>query len=150
MQPQTFRQSGMWMIAIMVMVIIFCVTLLLNNLDKGSNIVWILGSIIVVLLICLFNFDRLTITVTDKTVSFRMGMGLIRRSYKISDLKSCEEVKNNLLLGLGIHWFPGGVLYNVSGTKAIELRFKHCRSVVRIGTDRPEEIAKLINLLIDK
>jgi hypothetical protein len=95
-------------------------------------------------------FYQLTITVTEETVSFRMGIGLIRKSYRISNIESCNSVQNNLLLGLGIHYFMGGVLYNVSGRKAIELHFKNHRKVVRIGTDRPEEIAKLINLLINR
>ena len=41
-----------------------------------------------------------------------------------------------------------GWLYNVSGLKAIELRFKHKPSVVRIGTDNPHEISQLIQSLI--
>lgn len=41
-----------------------------------------------------------------------------------------------------------GWLYNVSGLKAIELRFKHKISVVRIGTNNPDEISQLIQSLI--
>jgi hypothetical protein len=43
-----------------------------------------------------------------------------------------------------------GWLYSVSGLKAIELQFKNRKSVIRIGTDNPEEIADLVNSLIDK
>lgn len=43
---------------------------------------------------------------------------------------------------------PSGWLFNVSGLKAIELRFKHKTSVVRIGTNNPDEISQLIQSLI--
>ena len=42
-----------------------------------------------------------------------------------------------------------GWLYNVSGLQAIELTFKNRKSVVRIGTDKPEEVALEINKLIE-
>jgi hypothetical protein len=103
-----------------------------------------------VLQVCLALFYQLTITVTEEKVSFRMGMGVIGKSYNIDEIQSCRAVKNNPLYGLGIHWFPKGILYNVSGLNAIELRFKNRRSVVRIGTDRSEEIARLINSLLAK
>jgi hypothetical protein len=43
-----------------------------------------------------------------------------------------------------------GWIYNVSGLKAIELQFYNKSSVVRIGTNRPEEISEIVNGLIEK
>jgi hypothetical protein len=150
MQPQIFRQSGKWMIFILMIASLFCLNAIINTLaDNGVGLTILIG-VLIVLQVCMALFYQLTITVTEETVSFRMGIGLIRKSYRICDIQSCNAVQNNLLLGLGIHYFMGGVLYNVSGRKAIELHFKNRNKVVRIGTDRPEEIAKLINLLINR
>jgi hypothetical protein len=99
-------------------------------------------------LLCGLTFYNLTIIVDDKTVSFKLGVGLVRKSYKISDLKSCTAVTNSVLYGIGIRLLPNGWLYNVSGFKAIELQFKNRKSIVRIGTDKPEEISGLIQSLI--
>lgn len=148
MQPQIFRQSGKWMIFILMIASLFCLNAIVNTLAENSVGLAILIGVLIVLQVCLALFYQLTITVTEETISFRMGIGLIGKSYRISDIQSCNAVQNNLLLGLGIHYFMGGVLYNVSGRKAIELHFKNHRKVVRIGTDRPEDIARLINSLI--
>jgi hypothetical protein len=79
-----------------------------------------------------------------------MGIGLIKKNYPISDIKSVQKVKNNLLYGWGIRVIPGGWLYNVSGFYAIELRFHSSDKVIRIGTDKPEEVCKLCQTLINK
>jgi len=96
-----------------------------------------------VLFLCLVNFYQLTIRVDDEHVSFKMGIGLGKR-YRLEDIKSCEPVTNSLWNGIGIRILSNGWLYNVSGLNAIELRFKDKTSVVRIGTDKPEEISQLI------
>ena len=93
-------------------------------------------------------FYQLTIIVDSSNVSFKLGIGLVRKSYKISDLKSCKPVTNSALNGIGIRMLSNGWLYNVTGLKAIELQFKNRKSVIRIGTDRPEEISELIQSLI--
>jgi hypothetical protein len=66
----------------------------------------------------------------------------------IADIQSCKAVRNNPLSGIGIRMIPGGWLYNVSGLKAIELTFKNKKSKVRIGTDKPGEIAELLSGMI--
>ena len=150
MQPQIFRQFGRWTVMILMLASLFCLAMLIYVADIDASEVIIMTIALVALQVCLALFYQLTITVTAETVSFRMGIGLIGKSYNINEIQSCLAVKNNLLYGLGIHWFPQGIIYNVSGISAIELRFKNRRSVVCIGTDRPEEVARLINSLIAK
>ena len=81
-------------------------------------------------------------------MSFKLGIGLISKSYNISNLKSCKPVTNSPLNGIGIRMLPNGWLYNVTGLKAIELQFKNKKSIVRIGTNRPEEICELVQSVI--
>jgi hypothetical protein len=78
-----------------------------------------------------------------------MGIGLINKKYPISDIKSVKIVKNNWMYGWGIRVIPGGWLYNVSGFKAIELRFHSSDKIIRIGTDKPEEVTSEILKLIE-
>jgi hypothetical protein len=150
MQPQIFRQFGKWTVFVLMFVSVCCLASLIFVADNDANAVITMTCVLIVLQVCLALFYQLTITVTEEKVSFRMGMGVIGKSYNIDEIQSCRAVKNNPLYGLGIHWFPKGILYNVSGLNAIELRFKNRRSVVRIGTDRSEEIARLINSLLAK
>jgi len=149
MQPQIFRQFGKWTVFVLMLVSVCCLVLLVSAADNDSKEVTIITTCaLVALQVCLALFYQLTITVTEERVSFRMGIGLIGKSYNIHEIQSCRAVKSSLLYGFGIHWFPKGIIYNVSGVSVIELRFKNRRSVVRIGTDRPEEVTRLINNLI--
>jgi hypothetical protein len=45
---------------------------------------------------------------------------------------------------IGIRMTPSGWLYNVSGLSAIELSFKNRKTRIRIGTDKPDEIAEAV------
>jgi ABC-type polysaccharide/polyol phosphate export permease len=56
-----------------------------------------------------------------------------------------DDTSNPWYYGWGIHFIPGGVLYNASGLSAIELQLTNGR-VVRIGTDEPEALAANGNL----
>ncbi len=103
-----------------------------------------LQALILIIFACLFTFYKLTIFIDEKNVSFKFGIDWFGKSYQFSEIESCEAVKNPILAGIGIRWLGNGWLYNVSGFKAIELTFRNKKSIVRIGTDKPEEITQVI------
>jgi hypothetical protein len=109
-----------------------------------------LGLMIPLLALVSLLFYNLTIVVSRETVAFSFGTGLIRRSYKIDDIESCSPVNNKWWHGWGIHFAGNTTIYNVSGMKAIELKFKGKKRTVRIGTDEPEKLSQYINELIEK
>jgi hypothetical protein len=108
----------------------------------------LLAFVAITFLTCLLIFYKLTIYIDDNCISFKLGIGLISKKYLLSEIQSCSPVKNNPIYGIGIRLIPQGWLYNVSGLDAIELTFKNKKSKVRIGTDKPNEIAQHINKLI--
>jgi len=96
-----------------------------------------------ILLISLLLFASLTVVVDDEAIQIRFGIGLIRKSFPLAEVTSVRPVRNSWLYGWGIHYGPGGWLYNVSGFGAIELQLRngtHCR----IGTDEPETLCQAI------
>jgi len=78
-----------------------------------------------------------------------MGIGLITREYELSQIKSCKPVRNSPFDGIGIRKIQGGWLYNVTGTEALEISFKNKKQIVRIGTNKSEEVSAIINKLTD-
>lgn len=130
-----------------VLLIVFA-SLLIKHGFSADQETYLYAFLVVVFLICLLILYKLTIIVDNTTVSFKLGIGLLGKSYQISEIKSCNSVKNLWIYGVGIRKLPNGWLYNVSGFKAIELRFKNSTRVIRIGTDRPDEIAGVIKELI--
>jgi hypothetical protein len=134
-------QIGWLIIAI---VVIFDAFVLYQSRDYESKIILIIISLAVIIL-----FFQLTLRVDGEYIRFSFGVGLIRGKYKLTDISYCRPI-SYLPLGLGIRFRPGVILFNVSGTKAIELFVRGKSRKVWIGTDYPDEIACFINSKITR
>ena len=148
METKKFTQFGTFTVIIMSVLLIVFAILLINHGFSAESETYLYEILVFTSLTCLLLFYKLTIIVDNEAISFKLGIGLLGKSYEISEIKSCRPVKNLWIYGVGIHKLPNGWLYNVSGLKAIELRFKDSTRVVRIGTDNPNEIAGVITDLI--
>jgi hypothetical protein len=91
------------------------------------------------LLLCLALFPTLTAIVEQGTLSCYFGVGVIHRSIAIADIESVSVVRNEGITGWGLRKLPDGWLWNVSGFRAVELRFRDGRRF-RIGSDEPEAL----------
>jgi len=150
METKKYTQFGTFIVAVMLSIlvlftVIFSRTGLLSGTEASFPILFYL-----IIVICLLLFYNISIYINDSSLSFRMGIGLFGKSYKLSEIKSCRPVINSAFVGFGIHLLRNGWIYNVSGLKAIELSFYNKSSIVRIGTDRPEEISNIVEGLIAK
>jgi hypothetical protein len=149
MPVKKFVQSGTFSMLVLLPAIIFCIALLFFiGFDEPVPII-ILSFVILTLIVCLLIFFKLTITIDDTHLTFILGIGLVRKRYPLSDIESCTSVRNSPLWGMGIHMNSSGWLYNVSGKHAIELSFKSRKPKIRIGTDKPDEVAHAVNEKID-
>jgi hypothetical protein len=99
-------------------------------------LVLIAGVTAVILLL----FATLTVTVDDSAIAARFGIGLVGKRVPFERIRSCQVVRNPWYYGWGIHFIPGGMLYNASGLGAIELRLTNGRCV-RIGSGEPDVLA---------
>jgi len=150
METKKYTQFGTFTVAVLAPILLFFVFRLIKlsgNQGPQTIVFLIVAS---TMLIALLNFYKLTIFIDNNYFSFKLGIGLIGKSYKLSDIKSCTPVRNSAFLGIGIRMLGNGWLYNVTGLKAIELQFYSKDSIVRIGTNRPEEISEVVNGLITK
>jgi hypothetical protein len=148
MDSKTYTQFGTFTVIIMSALLIVVASLLIKHGFSPDPETYLYAFLVLISLICLLTFYKLTIIVDDTTVSFKLGIGIFGKSYNTTEIASCKPVKNLWIYGVGIHKIPNGWLYNVSGLKAIELRFKDSTRVIRIGTNKPDEIAGMINKLI--
>jgi hypothetical protein len=148
METTKYTQFGTLSVMIMLPIFLFSILMLFVKgfSDPGQVTVYIFLA--TTFFFCLLIFYKLTISIDNNYLSFCLGVGLIKRKYRLEDIAECKAVVNSPLLGIGIKKIPGGWLYNVSGLKAIELTFKNTGSKVRIGTNEPAKIAGSINKLI--
>ena len=74
------------------------------------------------------------------------GPGWIGRSFPLREIRSWTPVTNPWWYGWGIHLTPSGWLYNVGGSRAVQLDLHNGRSL-RVGTDEPERLCEAITVL---
>jgi len=148
METKKFTQIGTISLIVMVPILIFCLIMIIISGFKDMILVSTFGFLALTMVICLLIFYKLTIYLSDISISFKLGIGMVTRKYLFADIQSCKAVRNDPLTGIGIRKIQNGWLYNVSGLNAIELTFKNSKSKVRIGTDKPDEITEILSKMI--
>ena len=149
MQVKKYTQSGIFSMVVLLSVLLMCIIMLLMSGVDEPVLITIISLVILTVVICFLVFFKLTIIIDDTHLTFLMGIGMVRKSFPLSEIESCKAVTNSSISGFGIHMTSSGWLYNVSGRYAIELTFKNSGKRIRIGTDKPDEIAALVTSRID-
>ncbi len=102
MCTKTFTQIGTFSILILVPTALLFTALLVSEYLNGKSNLIFEGSMLSIFLICALTFYKIKITVSEKFVSFKMGIGLMRKKYAVSQLESCEPVSNSMASGSSI------------------------------------------------
>lgn len=101
---------------------------------------WWLGVIAIALLVVAWLFSSLTIELDDRALVHYFGPGFWRKRVPLADISGVERATSTALEGWGIRITPSGMLYNVAGRDAVEIRLANGRRF-RLGTDDPDGLA---------
>ena len=93
MGTKKFTQFGTFTVAIFLPLFLLFTGLFKSIFANSPDVHIFLASIF---LICLLIFYKLTIIVDNVNVSFKLGIGLIGKSYKIADISSCKPITNSV------------------------------------------------------
>ena len=107
----------------------------------------VFASIAIVLVGLLFGW--LTVDIDNRRLLIKMGIGLIRRAIPLNNIRAFAPVTNRWYYGWGVRLTPYGMLYNVSGLRAVEILFENGRRV-RIGTDEPDALMQALSAATNK
>jgi len=88
-------------------------------------------------------FSSLTVEVGDGKLGFHFGPGFWRKRIALSDVAAATPTQSSWWEGWGIRFTLRGMLYNVSGTDAVEIELRSGRRF-RIDTDEPEALVQAI------
>jgi hypothetical protein len=91
---------------------VFLATRVMFPLAVGAGVVGLI----------LLLFATMTVIVDDGAVEARFGIGVVRKRVPFASIRAYRVVRNPWYYGWGIHFIPGGILYNASGLSAIELQ----------------------------
>jgi len=111
--------------------------------DVRPVVLGVAGLMVVIAIL----FSSLTVAVGDGELRFHFGPGFWRKRIALTDVKAATSTQNSWWEGWGIRVTPRGMLYNVSGTKAVEIELRSGRQF-RIGTDEPEALVQAIQTAI--
>jgi hypothetical protein len=137
-------QFGWFIVSIFLIVLVF---LTLSWMKQwGTNPIDTPGYIFLMALftLVLFFFYGITVTVNDKQVRIKLGIGLYTRKINLDSILSVSLMEYPIWYGYGIRIVPKGILYNVSGKHAVEIRLKGKKGAVLIGTDDPDNLKEAI------
>jgi len=140
---ETYRhtQTGWLMLACAAVILGFSVWVLGEVSEAERFPGGVIAFSVVAVLVVLFGW--LTVIVSEDKVDIRFGVGLIRKRYDLKDFVDVQVVRNRWYYGWGIRMVPKGILYNVSGLDAVELKRANAKAV-RIGTDEPQELKRAL------
>ncbi|MHC1578875.1 MAG: hypothetical protein ACXQTH_03975 [Dehalococcoidia bacterium] len=108
-----------------------------------TGVNWIAIAVQVVLAVALVLFPSLTVVIREEQLLVQFGPGVIRKGFKLSDIESCQAVENPWYYGWGIRSTPHGMLFRVSGLRAVQIRLITGKEYL-IGTDVPQELEEAI------
>ena len=137
------RQFGTLVVTVLVGSIAF---IAIQSAQVGWHPVTV--AVTAILLACLALFHSLTVEVSGERLALRFGVGLVVRRIPLAEIRGAAPVRNPWYYGWGVRLTPHGWLYNVSGLDAVELALAGGRRV-RIGTDRPRELAAAVSAALD-
>ncbi len=140
-------QIGKALNLILISIFIFIVILFSISKKPISITIWIITILIFLFIISLFF--SLTVTVDEKWVKLRFGIGIIRKKFALAEIEKSQPVTNPWYYSLGIHTIPDGWIFNVSGLKGVELVLKNGKHI-RIGSAQPEKLNEAIQKWILK
>jgi len=80
---------------------------------------------------------------------FEFGIGWISKRIDLKDIESTRIVKNPWYYGMGIKVIPRGMLYNVHGFTAVELKYRGSNKILRLGAPDCQELKKAIDRQLD-
>lgn len=147
METKKFTQFGTFQIIIFgILLILFSLKSYQFGFFETSGLIYV--GLSALMLACILFTYRIVIEIDENQISFKFGIGLLKRTYQINELTSCSSVRCSLLNGFGIRKIANGWLYNISGLNAIELRFNDKKSIIRIGTNNSDEIVNLVSNFI--
>jgi len=103
---------------------------------------------LVVIGVALVLFSSLTVVIREDELEARFGPGPIRKRFKLSEIESCQVIRNPWYYGWGIRLTPYGMLFRVSGFYAVQIKLRTGMKF-QIGTDVPQELEEALRQAIN-
>jgi len=137
------RQSSGMMLLVLLLPVAVCAIL------AWTTRIWWLYLLAVAFVLIAWLFSSLTIEVSDRDLVSYFGPGFWCKRVPLTDIAGVERATTSALEGWGIRITPRGMLYNVAGRDAVEIRLARGRRF-RLGTDDPDGLVTAIRTHLER
>jgi hypothetical protein len=138
---------GAWLWLMVLTLVGLYIAVTIGAMVKGMSGWYIFFGVVAVLLLALFiNFWRLVFVITETDLMF--GFGLVKKSFKRSDIISCEpyELKFSNYIGYGIRYgLDRTVAYNTRNGDGIKLVVRGVKRPYVVSVKNPGYICKILS-----
>ncbi len=137
-----YRHSQSGYLALLVLVLLAIVGGLVTTFassEESAAAFGIMGLTFLVVLVVVFWFSRLTVTIDGGQFRAHFGPGWPRRKVETRTMIGFRKVRNKWYYGWGIRRLPEGWMYNVWGLDAVEIELMD-GTKFRIGTNESDEL----------
>lgn len=149
-ESQRFNQWWIWLIVIFACGLPFIIFIQQIIFEKTigdnpmSDSAVIFSLIIPVLFLLLFYAMQLKTEITRDTLSFRF-VPFVKRTIPWKDMETFKVINYGFVGGYGVRLtMKYGTVYNVRGKEGLFVKLKNGKTFI-IGTQKPEELEKIIN-----
>ncbi len=102
-----------------------------------------------IVMICVYLFGlgmfySFTIEISEGKLKFWFGVGIIRKTYALSEVQSTKEVETPWYYFWGVKSISGGWLWSIAPGTAVEIVLKNGR-IVHLGTNQPKKLKQAID-----
>ena len=104
-------------------------------------------AVLLVIMLGPLLFSSLTITICDGMLSSHFGFGFWLKRFAVADIVDATLASSNWAEGWGIRVTSHGMLYNVSGTRGVEIRLRS-GTRFRLGSDEPDLLLRALQAVI--
>ncbi|MFH1681578.1 MAG: hypothetical protein ABIH26_13175 [Candidatus Eisenbacteria bacterium] len=104
---------------------------------------WVAAALGLAAPIVLVLIHKQTVEIGDGFLSVRLGTGLIRKRFDLSEIRSVRASRVPWYAGWGVHQTHRGWVFSVAGFDAVEVATADGRRFL-IGTDEPDELARAL------
>lgn len=139
-------QTG-WLIIGLMSSIIFLI-ILMYIFQWGNEPIPLLAfaGLLTLFILLLFLFYQLTVRLDGPILHVIYGLGIIHYRFTIDELESAKKIKTPWYYGFGIRITPKGMLYNISGPKAVEIKFTRNgkNKTILVGSPDPDRLKQAL------
>ena len=128
----------------LIVIIVAALGIAVSLLNEARPVTLGVAALLVIIAVL---FSSLTVEVGGEELRFHFGPGFWRKRVALSEVAAATPTQSSWWEGWGIRFTPRGMLYNVSGTNAVEIELRSGRRF-RIGTDEPEALVQALQSAI--